>query len=361
VTSCRNQTRLGTFIAGNGQVNSPSGPQVFKDGTSEWLVYDGLPGGSCPGTGDCTGGRTFRIDKLCYAHGQPRTNAPSAGSQTQTRMPICSNGIPGAPFNPSYTDTGATVTNATLRDGGSFTAVGGRTLWFFGDSGKPGCPNQVNNSGAMGVPSVSAPNVPNWIDEPGCPHQLIPYTADEAAFSKGINTCTNYDCGPVDDQGTGAGHIPAASIASGTPRSAAIPRCRPGPATPTACSPPEPPLRTRRSSASPSSTAGSSTSTPPPARSASSYNPYLDVFVNVSTLLGHVLVQTAPALTGPWTPWQHFELSSCQDASFYAYSVYPHAELSMNGGRTLDITYLRPGNPNTGCAEQFRWGTLVLG
>jgi hypothetical protein len=439
--TCANQTHLGTFVAGTSQVDSPSGPQVFSDGTHSWLAYDAVPGGSCPASGPCGGTRELRLDKICFAHGQPRTNAPSSGTQTLARSPACSSDVPGAALATSYGDTG-TLLDAPGRDGGSSAAASGRSLWFFGDTAD-GC-GFPTNTGAVGVPVTGAPNL---IHEPGCPQQLVPFNAAEVAFnaahacapgctswsrvilwpgnpiglpdgdalvffSKGINTCNwvpdpdgpgpleaHWNCWDVVDEGTGAARVPAASLAAGAPVASRNPAVSPSACNPTCLFPKTgpSPVNTFRVpmvdgdqlymySASPpwqvaraplasaedpgawqywtgpdpddwSGTYGSGDGALPGFTGGIvSYNPYLDRYVSVTSAGQELRILTATAPTGPWSAHTVGTMSTCP-AAWPPYSLYSHAELAMDGGRSLDVTYLRPGN-GTGCAGQFRWATI---
>ena len=196
VNDCSRQTRFGTWIAGTGQVDSPSGPQVFTDGTYQWLVYDGLAGGSCPAGGACTGTRTMRIDKLCFTGkgpGGPRTNAPSTGAQGLSRSGNCSVDVPGAAFGivpGSVVDDGTVVSEPAkvgFRDGGSTAPIAGRMLWAFSDTLIGGGCTSLTNTAALGAPAAGATG-PSWTTEPvdgnGCPSQFIGYTAEELAFNR---------------------------------------------------------------------------------------------------------------------------------------------------------------------------------
>jgi hypothetical protein len=191
IVSCQNQTSLGTWIAGTSQVGAPNGAQPFTDaGGRQWLVYDGFASGQCSGTsGPCTGNPTMRIDKLCYAHGQPRTNAPTVGSQTRAAAPAsCSADIPGASLSvASATDDGTLLgtTAAPLQiDGVASGAAGGKVLWGFGDTFT--CPGGlVNNSGGFGPPAAAADG-PNYVQH-NC-DELVPLTATEAAYQ--VHSCT---------------------------------------------------------------------------------------------------------------------------------------------------------------------------
>ncbi|MEU5879930.1 family 43 glycosylhydrolase [Spirillospora sp. NPDC047279] len=195
VNDCRRQTRFGGWIGGTAQADSPSGPQVFSDGTHQWLAYDGLPGGSCPATGACTGTRSMRIDKLCFTDrgiGEPRTNAPSTTAQSLTRQSGCSQDLPGRPFGivPGSVADDTVVGQApkiAFRDGGSTSPIAGRTVWNFSDSlNTGGCPSR-SNTAALGAPAAGATG-PAWttemVDANGCPPQFIPYNAAETAYNQ---------------------------------------------------------------------------------------------------------------------------------------------------------------------------------
>ncbi len=75
-----------------------------------------------------------------------------------------------------------------------------------------------------------------------------------------------------------------------------------------------------------------------------SYNAYLRTYVAVHSeaLSNRVVLQTAPALEGPWsTPIIGFTgLTPAKDSVDYA--AIEHPELSTNGGQTIVITYYHP-------------------
>jgi hypothetical protein len=194
VNGCFSPTHLGTFISGTGQVQSPSGMQVFSDGTNRWIAYDGLPAGSCPSSGACSGTRSMRIDKLCFAHGQPRTNAPSTGAQSLSRSTNCSADIPGRAIAPQPVTSDAPLREpdkVAFRDGGASAPVRGRLHWLFSDTLQSGC--SVSNSSSIGVPHASATG-PTWTSEPldanGCARQWVPLTAEEVAYDQTHRLCT---------------------------------------------------------------------------------------------------------------------------------------------------------------------------
>jgi lysophospholipase L1-like esterase len=93
VTTCSSRNPAARLIAPGDRVASPEGAQVFDDGTSQWIAYDGLPGGSCAGAA-CTGVRGMRIDRLCFDGGAPRTNAPTTGAQPLARSASCAADVP---------------------------------------------------------------------------------------------------------------------------------------------------------------------------------------------------------------------------------------------------------------------------
>jgi hypothetical protein len=193
VTACDKPSQLSPWLSETSSVLSPSGVQFFTVGGAKWLTYSALPAGSCPG-GTCSGNPTMRVDKVCFSHGVPRTNAPSVGgSQSQVRPPSCSADIPGAPFSvSSVSDPGGAndvvsqPANVVFRDGAMSTPAGGRTLWIYSDTLVQGGCHALTNSASVGVPSASGPR-PNWteehLDAGGCAEQFIPYTNDEKAYN----------------------------------------------------------------------------------------------------------------------------------------------------------------------------------
>jgi arabinan endo-1,5-alpha-L-arabinosidase len=193
IASCQNQTSLGSWISGTTQVNAPSGAQPFTDTAGhQWLVYDGLAAGSCSGTTTpCTGTPTLRIDKLCFAHDQLRTNAPTTGSQSSARSTNCSTDVssPAALTVSSVTDDGTMLGvpgSPISLDGLASTAAGGKSLWAFGDTF--GCPGgNFSTSGGFGVPAAAAEG-PNWVQR-NCA-ELVPRTAAEIAFDAAHASCT---------------------------------------------------------------------------------------------------------------------------------------------------------------------------
>ncbi|HZR13043.1 MAG TPA: glycoside hydrolase family 43 protein [Acidimicrobiia bacterium] len=83
------------WIASTAHACAPAGVEVFSDNAGyRWLAYHAYVGPADPSTGKCTGARKLRIDKLCFANGVPRTNAPSTGAQTLTRTANCATDIP---------------------------------------------------------------------------------------------------------------------------------------------------------------------------------------------------------------------------------------------------------------------------
>jgi lysophospholipase L1-like esterase len=128
VSDCRTGTNPAPLVAGTANAASPSGPQILTDGATSWLVYDGLPGGSCPATGACGGVRNLRIDKLCYAHHQPRTNAPTTTAQPLARSSDCRQDVP-AGWGASWgSGMGPVAPGNTLFN---LHELGGRTLRQF--------------------------------------------------------------------------------------------------------------------------------------------------------------------------------------------------------------------------------------
>jgi hypothetical protein len=83
------------WIASNNQVCAPSGAEVFTDASGFlWLAYQSYVGQADPRTGKCVGTRKLRIDKLCFASGVPRTNAPSTSDQSLSRSRDCRADVP---------------------------------------------------------------------------------------------------------------------------------------------------------------------------------------------------------------------------------------------------------------------------
>src|ERR1022692_1284682 len=95
----------------------------------------------------------------------------------------CSSSTPSLPSM----DLGALSKPAvvTARDGGSAALIGARMLWTFGDTlmtvtGADGF-NYRSSTGAWGAPGQLA--LDDALDATGAPYQLLPYSADEAAYN----------------------------------------------------------------------------------------------------------------------------------------------------------------------------------
>jgi hypothetical protein len=450
VTGCSRQTHLGTFISGSASVSSPSGPQVFYDGAQQWLVYDGLPGGAC-GPTTCTGTRSMRVDKLCFAHGQPRTNAPSSGAQTLARNTNCSADIPGAPVVvQSVTDNLVLSQPAKIsfRDGGATTALNGRVLWMFSDGfGRAPCQSLLTNSAALGVPAPGATS-PHWstapLDAKGCASQFIPFTTAEVTFNQAHQTTdgkrvalweqagiplpngdalafflklihdpdidgTGPDTGCnicYEFIGNGAVHVPAGSTVAN--RSPSL--------SPAACNPtclfsssdgafgrpfvndgfvyaydgdrlaraPLGSIETRSAwrfwTDAPSWSPLVTDADPVPGlheqpdpwnvdglASQVTYNPYLDRYVNIVGDnffdANRIMLQTAPAPEGPWTPevLVHDAATHACAPNLKPYGALQSLELTSDGGRTIPFTYARPGpmfGMDAACPGQVRMAML---
>jgi hypothetical protein len=196
IASCSLQTRFGTWLARNDQADSPSGVQVFSDGTSQWIVYDGVASGACSETA-CSGTRNMRIDKLCFRNGQPRTNGPTAAVESTGRDPDCSVDIPGRQLTlHQAVDDGSVVhqpASVVFRDGGATGPLGGRLFWMFSDTLVTGG-ESPSNTASRGIRSAQA-TAPGWtVDSSGgVPSQFIPFTADELTYNQEHN-CTTGDC-----------------------------------------------------------------------------------------------------------------------------------------------------------------------
>jgi hypothetical protein len=135
ITSCTARLRLGTWLEGDGdEVGEIGGLQVFTDGDgASWIAYDARP---CAGE-TCTEPSNLRIDKLCFAHEEPRTNGPSTGPQPRDRPSHCSTDVPGADLAVAAVDATEVVTqpeDVSLREVGSTVPLAGRLLWLFRDT-----------------------------------------------------------------------------------------------------------------------------------------------------------------------------------------------------------------------------------
>jgi arabinan endo-1,5-alpha-L-arabinosidase len=94
-TQCTRR-QAGQWLASSQSVYAPASVEVFSEASgSSWIVYHGYNANQCnPTTGDCTGNRRLRIDKLCFLGGVPRTNGPSSTSQSFVRNASCSQDVP---------------------------------------------------------------------------------------------------------------------------------------------------------------------------------------------------------------------------------------------------------------------------
>ena len=136
ITTSAGRRQLGSWLAGTGEVGAIGGVQVFADDGNQWIAYHATPAASCEGA-TCSGVATMRLDKLCFAHGQPRTTGPSTGPQTTERHADCSADVPGAPLAVTAVADDVRVAQppeVTLREGGATVPVGGRLLWLFSDT-----------------------------------------------------------------------------------------------------------------------------------------------------------------------------------------------------------------------------------
>ncbi|HEY3143905.1 MAG TPA: GDSL-type esterase/lipase family protein [Acidimicrobiales bacterium] len=87
----------GRWFTSTGQVVSPRRVQVFNDaGGHPWITYQAVKvtSTSCSGAGCVNEGHPF-LDKLCFAEGVPRTNAPTVGPTPLARNNDCTADIPG--------------------------------------------------------------------------------------------------------------------------------------------------------------------------------------------------------------------------------------------------------------------------
>lgn len=188
VVGCDRTTRLGTWLDSTSGVDAPSSVQVFRDGAHQWITYHARQGGVC-GPQDCSGQDQLRIDKLCFKHGYPRTNGPSATPQPLDRHADCSTDIPGAAVSVDNVADDYVLSqpsNVVYRDGGGSVALGGQMLWMYSDTiMRGGCPHPTNTA-SLGVPHQDATG-PAWATEPldanGCVSQFIPYTQEEQTFN----------------------------------------------------------------------------------------------------------------------------------------------------------------------------------
>lgn len=206
MNKCDNQTQLGTWLAGSGStpdepgsVAAPSGVQVFSDGARSWIVYDARPGGACNAS-SCNQNAGMYVDKLCFGHGQPRTNAPTTTAQPLARDAVCSVDVPGADLDVNLStdvvDDGTVVGDdqgALDLDGNISTAASGRSLWVFGDDGRGG--TYRTNSASYGVPHAGATG-PQWVSTAAPPTEMIKRTPAEVAF----DTANNVPCTPAPGQ-----------------------------------------------------------------------------------------------------------------------------------------------------------------
>ncbi|HMJ75084.1 MAG TPA: family 43 glycosylhydrolase, partial [Iamia sp.] len=204
IATCAGRRQLGSWLAGTAEVGAIGGVQVFADGDgNQWITYHGSPAASCDGA-TCSGVATMRLDKLCFAHGQPRTTGPSTGSQTTERHADCSADVPGAPLAVTAVNDEVRVgqpPEVTLREGGATVPVGGRLLWLFSDTyldpaaGGPDGPCRGqgasrSNTAGLGLPHPLAgdPGYASPLANAGpdgqCAAQYLPYTENEAFFTQ---------------------------------------------------------------------------------------------------------------------------------------------------------------------------------
>ena len=203
VVGCADRTHFGTWLAPTPEVAAIGGLQTFTDGDGEaWIAYDAQPASACIVT-TCTGIANLRIDRLCFAHGQPRTDGPSTGTRPTARTEVCAADVPGADLEVASVDDGDRVDQpwgVTLREAGQAVPLGGRLLWLFSDTyldpyavalGAP-CYGQGasrSNTAGLGLPHPLAghrgytdPLGALTPDDP-CPRQFIPLTEDENLFN----------------------------------------------------------------------------------------------------------------------------------------------------------------------------------
>jgi hypothetical protein len=445
--SCRNQAQFGSFLAGNAQLSGLNGPQVFSDGTHQWLAYSGK---TCTG-GTCSGTPELRIEKLCVAHGWLRTNGPTVDPEPLARDVNCSLDIPGEDLTvASVADDGTTV--PVPLDGNVSGAAGGTTVWAFGDAGACGDNPNITNVGGRGQPGRTAAG-PQQVDATRvgtCYQEVVPHTAEEVAydtahwcdpaqgglcdwsrtinwpsgvvgtpdggalvfFNKGINSCLVAGCWGSTTIGTGVVKVSAANVAAGT-----IVADRSAAASPAGCNPtclfthdpanPDPgrlfsrpmvdgdyvyayshateddvpTLRVARALLADAQNTGAwqywnssdwdGTAPGQPltrqgtqyAVHSVSYNPYLDKYLAMEWIWADPYVSLADDPTGPWSPpVKLHETVACAGApselGYWPRTPFIHAELSTNGGRSLALSYARPGYQS--CPSQQRWATVNL-
>jgi hypothetical protein len=197
IVTCADRTHFGTWLAPTAEVAAIGGLQVFTDGDgAAWIAYDAQP--TCLDA-TCTGLANLRIDRLCFAHGQPRTNGPSTGPQTTARSADCSSDVPGVRLEVVATDDTERLDQppgVTFRDGGTAVPFGGRLLWLFRDTYidvlVDGCWSQGasrSNGAGLGLPHPLAGDrgyaSPLGLVGPDgrCTGQFVPLTDDEDLFN----------------------------------------------------------------------------------------------------------------------------------------------------------------------------------
>ena len=197
VVDCSSPTTLGPWIEGDDGVAGPTGAQAFTDAAgAQWIAYTARPGGACTPS-SCSQNPVLHIDKLCFAHGHPRTNGPSTGAQSLARdAGDCSADVPGAPLaiDPAtdVTDDGTTVPLAL--DGNVTTAAHGRALWVFGD--RFDCGNRSSNWGGFGIPHEDATG-PHFVqDTPDCEHPSHGGIIQKTQAEKDYDTSHWTECTP---------------------------------------------------------------------------------------------------------------------------------------------------------------------
>ncbi len=94
-TSCT-RAQPNQWMGSTAGVYAPASVEVFDEPAgNKWIVYHGFSSSQCSTTtGDCTGPRSLRVDKLCFQAGVPRTNGASTTSQSSTRDPSCLVDVP---------------------------------------------------------------------------------------------------------------------------------------------------------------------------------------------------------------------------------------------------------------------------
>ena len=123
-------------------------------------------------------------------------------------------GCSSSPGAAALVDLGALSTPpaVTARDGGASVLVGGSVLWMFGDTlmtvtGGDGF-NYRSATAAWGTAGDDPLTLQEPVDAAGAPYQLLPYTADEAAYNAANGPMERYALWPgsaiVAPDGSGA-------------------------------------------------------------------------------------------------------------------------------------------------------------